>query len=104
MSPDIRANADSTVFTVDTAGRYLITYSINTAALLAGGTRLLINDAPNPASTVAPSTVSLNHFSGETMVDLVAGNTVSLQIFGITDTVALLPNSAGATLSITRLS
>ena len=30
LSPDIKANADSTVFTVDTAGRYQITYNVNT--------------------------------------------------------------------------
>lgn len=103
LSPDIKANADSTVFTVDTAGRYQITYNVNTSVSLAGGTRLLINGAPNLASTVAPL-VSLSHFSGETMVDLTAGATVSLQMFGVAAAVILLPNSAGATLSITRLS
>lgn len=103
LSPDIKANADSTIFTVDTAGRYHITYSVNTSDSLAGGTRLLINGAPDLASTVAPL-VSLRHFSGEIIVDLAAGNTVSLQMFGVIASVNLLPNSAGATLSITRLS
>lgn len=103
FSPDITVNGANTVFTVATAGRYQLSYSVNTTAALASGTRLLINGAPNTASTVAP-VLSLSHFSNEILLDLNAGDTVSLQMFGIASAATLLPNSAGATLSITRLS
>lgn len=103
LSPDITANAGSTVFTVQTAGRYQLSYDINTTVALASGTRLLINGVANTASTVAPL-VSLSHFSNEILLDLNAGDTVSLQMFGIASVATLLPGSAGASLSITRLS
>ena len=48
--------------------------------------------------------VPLSHFSNEILLDLNAGATVSLQMFGIVSAATLLPGSAGATLSITRLS
>lgn len=89
--------------TVTNAGRYQISYNVNTTASLASGTRLLINGAANTASTVAPA-VSLSHFSNEILLNLNAGDTVSLQMFGIASVATLLPGSAGAALSITRLS
>ena len=100
LSPDITVNGANTVFTVNTAGRYQLSYNINTTAALASGTRLLINGTPNPASTLAP-VVSLSHYANEILLNLNAGDTVSLQMFGIASAVTLLPGSAGATLSIT---
>ena len=52
---------------------------------------------------VAPL-VSLSHFSNEILLDLNAGDTVSLQMFGIASVATLLPGSAGASLTILRLS
>ena len=103
LSADITVNAGSTVFTVNTAGRYRLAYEVNTTASLASGTRLLLNGVANVASSVAP-VVSLSHFSNEILVDLAAGTTVSLQMFGIVSAAVLLPGGAGASLSITRLS
>ena len=91
------------MFTVNTAGRYQLSYSINTTVALASGTRLLINGVANTASTVAPL-VSLSHFSNELLLDLNAGDTVSLQMFGIASVATLLPGSAGASLTLVRLS
>ncbi len=59
--------------------------------------------AANTASTIAPL-VSLSHFSNEIMLNLAAGTTISLQMFGIVSAATLLPGSAGASLMITRLS
>jgi len=42
--------------------------------------------------------------ANEIIVDLNAGDTISLQMFGISPPATLLPGAAGATLSITRLS
>lgn len=103
LSPDITVNGANTAFTVNAAGRYQLSYNVNTTAALASGVRLLINGAPNTASTVAP-VASLSHFSNEILLNLNAGDTVSLQMFGIASAATLLPGSAGATLSITRLS
>ena len=52
---------------------------------------------------MAPS-LGQSHFSNEIIVNLNAGDTITLQIYGILDTVTLLPGAAGATLSIIRLS
>ena len=103
LSPDITVNGANTVFTVNTAGRYRLSYDINTTVALASGARLLINGAANTASTVAPL-VSLSHFANEILLDLNAGDTVSLQMFGIASVATLLPGSAGASLTILRLS
>ena len=103
LSPDITVNGANTVFTVNTSGRYQLSYTINTTLALASGTRLLISNTPNQASTLAPL-LSLSHFSNEIIVDLNAGDTISLQMFGISTPATLLPGAAGATLSITRLS
>ena len=103
LPADITVNGANTIFTVNTAGRYRLSYEVNTTASLASGTTLLINGTANTASTIAPL-VSLSHFSNEIMLDLAAGTTVSLQMFGIVSAATLLPGSAGASLMITRLS
>ena len=90
------------MFTVNTTGRYRIAYTLNTTTALGSGTRLLINNAANQPSTVAPQ--PLSRFSNEIILDLNAGNTVSLQMFGVIGSATLLPGASGATLSITRLS
>lgn len=73
------------------------------------GTRLMINGKADPASVIAPSiavppTVLKSHFSAEIIVDLTAGSTVSLQMFGPLANITLLPGSGGANLSVIRLS
>ena len=103
LPADITVNAANTVFTVNTAGRYRLSYEVNTTAALASGTTLLINGTANTASTIAPL-VSLSHFSNEIMLNLAAGTTISLQMFGIVSAATLRPGSAGASLMITRLS
>ncbi len=103
LSPDITVNAENTVFTVHTAGRYRLSYQINTTTVLAAGTRLLVNGAENTPSTVAPL-ISRSHFGNEVMLDLPAGAALSLQMFGVISTAVLIPGALGAALSISRLS
>ena len=98
----VNRSVQNTVFTVNTTGRYRIAYTLNTTTALGSGTRLLINNSANLASTVAPQ--PLSRFSNEIILDLNAGSTVSLQIFGVIGSATLLPGASGATLSITRLS
>ncbi|MEG6523306.1 BclA C-terminal domain-containing protein, partial [Desulfotomaculum sp. 1211_IL3151] len=103
LSPDITVNGANTVFTINTAGRYRISYHINTAASILMGSRLMINGSANTASIISP-VVSLSGYANEIVIDLAAGATVSLQFFGLIGLTALLGNSAGASLMIIRLS
>ncbi len=103
LSPGITVNGANDTFTVNETGRYQISYKITTATPLIGGSRLMINGAPNNASDIAPS-LSLNRFASDILVDLTAGDRISLQMYGIVAVATLLPKSVGASLSIVRLS
>lgn len=105
FSPDITANAGSTVFTVNTAGRYRISYHINTTLAIALGSRLRINLANNMASTIAPL-ATLSSYYNEIEVNLGAGSTVELQMYAplVIGAAILLTGGAGASLMIIRLS
>jgi hypothetical protein len=108
-SPDISISNGKDI-TVNTPGRYLISYNVNTSLPSNAGTRLMINGMANPASVIAPSTaapstaVLKSHFSAEIIVDLTAKSTVSLQMFGVLANIILMPDSGGANLAIVRLS
>lgn len=103
LSPDIAANGTFDTFTINTTGRYRLSYNVNTTAALIMGTRLIIAGSPSVPSTVLPL-ITLSSFSNELIVNITAGQTVSLQLFGLTNVVLLLSNSVGASLMITRLS
>ncbi|WP_325175900.1 BclA C-terminal domain-containing protein [Paenibacillus profundus] len=99
----ITVNAANDTFTVSTAGRYYITYQINLTAALLVSSRLLINGAANVASTIVPI-LSLSSFNNDIIVTLTAGSTITLQLFGLLGAATLINNSAGAALTIIRLS
>ncbi len=98
----ITVDVGNTTFTVAVAGRYRISYAVNTTAALLLSTRIVLNGTPNLASTVAPI-LSLSNYSNEILVDLAAGTTVQLQAVGASINLTLV-TGAGATLMITRLS
>ena len=104
LSPDITANAGSTVFTVAAAGTYQISYHVNTTLSLLLGTRLVINGVNNTASTIAP-VVSTSHFENQIKVTLPANSTVTLQLYpaAVAGTAILVGGGAGASLTIIRL-
>ena len=103
-SPDISV-LNGKELTVNTPGRYLISYNVNTSLPSNAGARLMINGTANEASVIAPSAiVPKSHFSAEIIVELTAKSTVSLQMFGILASIALLPGSGSANLSVIRLS
>ncbi|HOO13415.1 MAG TPA: collagen-like protein, partial [Bacillota bacterium] len=101
LSPDITPNGDSTVFTVGPAGRYYISYNVNLTLGILLGARLVINGAPNTASTINPVLV-LDSFSAEIIVNLPANSTITLELFGFVGFVSLQAG-AGASLTIIRL-
>lgn len=104
LSADIVPNGTNTVFTVNTAGNYRISYHVNTTAALLMGSRVLISGAANAASVINP-VLSLSQFSNEFEVSLASGATVELQMFtSLLGTAVLLNNAAGASLMIIRLS
>jgi len=105
LSPDITHNVANTIFTVNTYGRYRISYHINTTASLLLGSRLRIGGSIHPASVIEP-VVSLSNYYNEIEVDLATGTTVALQMFAplILGAATLLSNACGASLLIIRLS
>ena len=105
LSADITPNAGNTVFTVATAGRYRISYHVNTTAALLMGSRLVINGANNTASTIVP-VLSVSNYENEIEVSLPANSTISLQLYPIVlaGLAVLISGGAGASLMIVRLS
>lgn len=98
----ITVDGTNTTFTVSAAGRYRISYAVNTTAAFFLSTRIMLGGVPNLASTVDPI-LSLSNYSNEILVDLAAGTTVQLQTVGASINL-ILTTGAGATLMITRLS
>ncbi|WP_268964918.1 BclA C-terminal domain-containing protein, partial [Priestia megaterium] len=102
------ANGPNTIFTVPATGRYYITYQINTTAALGvgAGSRILLNSTtPIPGSILSP-VLSTSTFNNDVIVNLSAGNTISLQLFSSILLIATLLSaggSVGAALTIIRL-
>ena len=68
------------------------------------GTRLVINNANNAASTIAPG-VATSRFENQITVDLPANSIISLQMYPLTlaGAAVLVGGGAGASLTIIRL-
>ena len=104
LSPDITVNGANDTFTVAEAGRYRVSYNINSVTPLTLGARLMVDGAEIAGSNVMPQTTPLSRLANDILVDLPAGAKVSLQVYGYAGLVTLLPNSIGASLSMVRLS
>ncbi|MGE6976030.1 BclA C-terminal domain-containing protein, partial [Bacillus safensis] len=100
------ANGTSTVFTVLQTGKYYITYQVNTTTALLISTRLLLNGATTISGSVQSPVISTSLINNTVIVNLTAGNTISLQFFGAVVTAILVGGggAAGAALTIIRLS
>lgn len=105
LSPGITLTSGNSLFTVNTAGYYRISYHVNTEAAVLLGTRLIINGSNVPESQI-PGILSLSTFYNEIEVYLSAGSTVRLQMFAplLVGAATLLSGSVGASLMIIRLS
>lgn len=97
-------NGANTVFTVPVTGRYYLTYQINPTASLLAGSRLLLNGStPIPSSIITPA-LSISSYNNDVFANLTAGDTISLQLYGLIATVTLTGGgSLGAALSNIRL-
>jgi hypothetical protein len=103
LPPDITVDVANEIFTINTTGRYRISYQVNTTLAIAMGTQILLDGVGQVQSRIAPGLV-VSSFSNEFIVDITAGTTVALQLFGIVAAAILLAGGAGATLMIVRLS
>lgn len=104
LSPDITLTSGNTLFTVNTAGLYRISYHINTTAAVLLGARLVINGG-NVQGSIVPPALSLSQYKGEIEASLSAGDTVRLQMYAplLAGAATLLSGSIGASLMIIRL-
>nr|WP_257143254.1 hypothetical protein [Bacillus cereus] len=93
-------NASNDIFTIPVTRRYYLTYQVNTTTALLAGTRLLLNaSTPLPGSIFSPA-ISTSNYNN----NLIAGNTISLQLFGVLSIVNLVGGgSTGASLTIIRI-
>ena len=89
-------------FTVKEAGRYKISYAVHITEALFTGTYLMIESTSTNYEAL-PLRESWTSFAGEILLDLEAGDDVSLWVYGVS-TVTLLPQSVGAFVSMVRLS
>ncbi len=94
-------NPANTTFQVPTSGRYYITYDINLLIGVAPNAKILRNGVPIPAS-VRSSLVARSYGAGF-IVTLAAGDTISLELSGVIETI-LLQDGVGVSLTIIRLS
>ena len=79
----------NTVFTVPATGEYLISYAVATTAALLVSSRITQNGAPIAASVITP-TVAASSLESTFIVPLTAGDTLSLQLFGLLGAATLL--------------
>ena len=95
------AAGGNTSFTVPATGTYLVSYSVSITAALLMSSRILLNGAPLSGSVVSP-VAPVNRFDNMQMVNLAAGDTLQLQLFGLLGA-AVLQGGTGASLNVVRL-
>ncbi|GAK05093.1 flagellar hook-length control protein FliK [Geomicrobium sp. JCM 19037] len=91
--------------TVNTPGRYRVSYAMKLLTSRAVSTRILVNGVPVPASILnGNETGSYVDYVNEVSLDLGAGDVVQLAVTGPDgSTLTLDPNNAGATLQVIGL-
>lgn len=99
----IFVNVINDTFTLPDAGRYFISFSINLTAAVLVSSRVLINRIPSSPLTINP-VISLSSYSAIAILSISAGDTLTLQLFGLLGAITLLSSSQGAKLTIIRLS
>ena len=91
----------NTEFTVPVTGEYLINYSVATTLALLVSSRILQNGTPIVASIITP-VVSVANLSTSFIVPLAAGDTLTLQLFGLLGAATLL-GGASTYMTVVRL-
>lgn len=91
----------NTEFTVPTTGKYKIEYNIATTVALLVSSRILQNGSPITPSVVTP-TVAANNLRSSFIVSLTAGDTLTMQLFGLLGA-ATLQGGASTYMTIQRV-
>ena len=94
-------NAADTIFTVPETGTYLIAYQIRITVALLLSSRVTVNGSPLAGSVVTPA-AALSTRSNMQIAPLAAGDTLSLELFGLLGA-AVLEGGTGASLNVVRL-
>ena len=102
LGPGIGVDITGTNFTVYTSGRYRLAYAVNIDGDFLVGSRLTLNGTPLIQTTFSP-TIPSRRFAAETILVLQGSDVITLQLYGESLTLNLLPNSQGAALTIQRI-
>lgn len=94
-------NTGNTVFTVPKTGRYFIKYFIHLTSAVLMRSEILVNGT-TVAVTVNNPVLSTTSYCAQAILNLVAGNTISLRLAGYNGNITL-QSGAGASLTIIRL-
>ncbi len=98
---NMTVNGGNDTITLSVTGHYRMSYCIRLQTPLLVSSRLVINGSPFGQSTISP-TGSENIFCRSTISSRSAGDTVSMELFGLLGAAVLL-NSGGAELVIEKL-
>lgn len=102
IDPDYTKNGANTHITVGESGVYYISYKINLTNAMPVSSRLLVNNASLHQSQIQSNT-SRDHFAADVVVRLNAGDTISMQLYGLLG-IATLNSGQGAALTIIKVS
>ena len=91
-----------TQFTVPATGDYLVSYAVATTVALAVSSEVLRNGTAIPASIIAP-VVNVDNLSTSFIVSLNAGDTLTLELFGLLGAAVTL-GGASTYMTAVRLS
>lgn len=92
----------NTEFTVPVTGDYLIDYAVTTTTALLVSSQVLQNGAPITASIITP-TIAASSLSTSFIAPLTAGDTLTLQLFGLLGAATLI-GGASTYMTVVRLS
>jgi hypothetical protein len=103
LGTGLTINGSNDTITVLSAGLYYIDYDINITTNQLMGTRILRNGTEIAQSKIIPA-LSRSQYNATFLVQLAAGDTISLQFFGLLGAVTLIGSgSVGASLTIMNL-
>jgi hypothetical protein len=97
---DFVPNGTNTEFEVPETGKYYISYEINLTLGVLVGSRVTVNGSSIPASEISP--ILATEYRASFITDLVAGDTISLELFGLLGA-AILRSGVGNSLTVIRL-
>ncbi|UUW92853.1 hypothetical protein M0M43_03155 [Pimelobacter simplex] len=100
-SHDVVVDGTSTQFTVATAGDYQVSFRVQSNAGLLASVRARLNGAP-VASLDDGTVVSTSSWGGSAVLTLAAGDTISVEAYGLLGALAL-DTGTGASLQLVRV-